>query len=140
MRSIFCLVFVVMFYIAGAAEAQVQLNQDGFLLVDGKPRLILGVYDLPKDRRSHEDELMQEVADNGFNLMRGAANKAALDRLHSHGLRGWIRLEGLDLPEGDAAARERLIRTVNEFKNHPGLLCWEGPDEALWRVYWAKAL
>jgi hypothetical protein len=123
----------------GAASSEpTRVNENGFVLVEGKPRLVLGVYDLPSGRRGHEDVLLKEVADSGFDLMRGQANKAALDRLHAHGLHGWIRLRGLALPEGDADARQQLADTVNEFKDHPGLFCWEGPDESLWKVYWDK--
>jgi hypothetical protein len=121
---------------AGIADAQVKLNKEGFVLVNGKPQLVLGMYALPKDAKPDEDALLQQLADNGFNLMHAGADKAVLDRNFAHGLKSWIPL-GTDvmLAEGDTAAREKLFKTVNEYKNHPGLFAWEGPDEKLWFVF-----
>ena len=136
MRAAYLFVFVALTCVVGVAEAQVQLNKDGFVLMDGKPRLILGMYNLPKDAKFQEDALLQQLADNGFNLMHGGADKAALDQIHAHGLRSWIPLgTAVMLSEGDAAGREKLLKTIDEFKNHPSLLAWEGPDEKLWFVF-----
>lgn len=118
---------------AGAAVAAVQFTPDGFVIVDGQPRLILGLYELPQD-----DAVLQKVADNGINLVRASSDKQQLDRLQQHGLRAWIPLGGqLALPEGDAPARAKLEAAVKQAKDHPALLCWEGPDEALW-MEWFK--
>jgi hypothetical protein len=121
----------------GAAPPEPTLfNKAGFLLVDGKPHLILGVYDMPTNKPEEVDPLLDEIAANGFDLTRGGADKKGMDNIHAHGLHGWIRLEEVAVPEGDEAARQKLIKVVEEFKDHPALLAWEAPDEALWRVYW----
>jgi hypothetical protein len=132
--SLFCVITIAFW--GSAVAGQPLFNEEGFLLVDGKPRLVLGVYDLPKG--GDEDAQLREVAQSGFDLMRGSTNKEQMDRLHAHGLKGWIRVRGLDLPEGDEAARQRLAKTINEFKDHPALFAWEAPDEALWRIYWSN--
>ncbi|MBN2307366.1 MAG: hypothetical protein JXR94_00245 [Candidatus Hydrogenedentes bacterium] len=119
---------------AYAAQDQVQFTEEGFVYIDGQPRLILGSYELPDD-----DTVLQELADNGYNLVRAKADKAVLDRIHAHGMYAWIPLGGkLALKEGDTAARAGLAATIEGFKGHPALLSWEGPDEALW-LEWFRA-
>ncbi len=133
MRVHFVLAIVAFLCVGAAAPDQVRFNKDGFLLIDGKPRLILGLYERPDD-----DALLEQVAQSGFNLVRANTDKATLDRLQAFGLRAWIPLGGqLDLPKGDAEAKNRLVKTVDALKDHPALLCWEGPDEALWMTYFA---
>ena len=56
-------------------------NEDGFLKVNGKARLIIGLYELPKD-----DEKLQEVAESGFNLVRSPQDIEALDRIGKYNL------------------------------------------------------
>jgi len=133
MRTGCVLVGAALLCSVAAGEDQVQFNRDGFLLIDGKPRLMIGLYERPD-----KDAVLEQVAQSGFNLVCADADKAALDRLQAHRLYAWISLGGqLELPEGDQAARKRLINMVNAFKEHPALLCWEGPDEALWMAYFA---
>ena len=133
MRTGCVLVGAALLCSVAAGEDQVQFNRDGFLLIDGKPRLLIGLYEQPD-----KDAVLEQVAQSGFNLVRADADKAALDRLQAHGLYAWISLGGqLELHEGDQAARQRLIQTVDAFKGHPALLGWEGPDEALWMSYFA---
>lgn len=131
MRAHALLVIAALLCMGAAQEDRVRFTQEGFLLIDGKPRLIIGLYENPKD-----DAVLREVAQSGFNLVSTAADQAALDRLQKHGLRAWVPLGSqLQLQEGDAAGRQRLLKTVNAVKDHPALLCWEGPDEALWLAY-----
>lgn len=116
------------------AFAEVAFTPDGFLIRDGGPRLILGLYELPGD-----DTLLKQVAESGFNVVNVGGDGAALDRLQRHGLWGWMPLGSrLALPEGDTAAKAQLEDTIRRFKDHPALLCWEGPDEALW-MEWFKS-
>ena len=111
----------------GAADSKL-LSPEGFLLVDGQPRLLIGSYDLPGD-----DAPLKDLAGHGFNIVRASKDKAVLDRLRAHGLYGWIPLGGgLALPEGDQGKKDALTAAINQFKNHPALLVWEAPDEALW--------
>jgi len=117
----------------GPIKETVAFTEDGFLRIDGHPRFILGLYECPK-----EDAVLQDMAANGFNLVQTGADEKALDRVRQHGLYAWIPLgSALALPEGDEAAKGALIQQVNQFKDHPALLCWEGPDEALWQEWFA---
>ena len=87
----------------GTAAAAVQFTPDGFVIVDGQPRLLLGLYEMPTD-----DDALQHVADNGINLVRASADKQQLDRLQQHRLRAWIPLGGqLALAEGDTRSESR---------------------------------
>jgi hypothetical protein len=42
----------------------------------------------------------------------------------------------LELSDEDPTVQEKLVKSVEDFKDHPALFCWEGPDETLWGVYW----
>lgn len=121
---------------AARAAQPVQFTDDGYFILDGKPRLILGMYENPKD-----DAKLRELAENGFNFVRVSANTNDLDRVAKHGLYAWIPLGSqLALPENDPKARDRLTQTIEKFKNHPALLSWEAPDEALWNVWYRRYL
>lgn len=116
------------------AADRVRFTDDGYLILDGKPRLLIGSYELPKD-----DADLKALADNGFNLVRGSANQDVLDRIHRHGLHAWIPLGGtLILPKDDPAASQKLSEVIRRFKDHPALICWEAPDEALWNVWYGR--
>ncbi len=114
---------------AGADPAR-HLNDDGFLMIEGKPRLIIGMYELPK-----EDKLLDTLAESGFNLVRVPNDPKALDRLQKRGLYGWVCLNPR-LGEDDAAGSKRLTDFVGKTKDHPALLVWELPDEALWNTWY----
>jgi hypothetical protein len=119
---------------AGAAEPLVASN--AMALVDGKPRFILGLYENPK-----EDAALKAAVAAGFNLIQCDGSKASLDRLHAHGVKAWTNLGGnLDLSTDSEARQARLLALVNSIKDHPALLVWEGPDEALWNAWYADGL
>jgi hypothetical protein len=119
---------------AAAQRDPIRFTEDGFVYIDGRPRVVIGLYENPKD-----DAILKQVADSGFNLVRAGADKQALDRLQAHGLYAWIPLGGsLALKQGDEAARAALADTVKRFRDHPALLAWEGPDEALWMEWFAS--
>lgn len=131
-----CLTLAIACFLAVSAWSQtnVEFTSDGFVHIDGQPRLVLGLYECPSD-----DVVLADVAANGFNLVCAGADVAALDRVQKHGMRAWIPLgSSLAIPDGDEAARAKLAETVNQFKDHPALLCWEGPDEALWMEWFAS--
>ncbi|UCG60046.1 MAG: hypothetical protein JSU70_11095 [Phycisphaerales bacterium] len=108
-------------------------DRNGFLKVAGTPRLIIGLYELPKD-----DAKLREIADNGFNLVRAPQKIDELDRLHKHGLSAWICLgSAANLNRNDREGEERLRQVINKFKDHPALLVWELPDEAVWNIWWS---
>jgi len=109
-------------------------NQDGFLRVSGTARLIIGLYELPED-----DEKLQEVAENGFNLVRAPQDIKAFDRISKHGLCAWICLgSAVQLTEADRDGEQKLTEIINRFKDQPSLLVWELPDEALWNIWWSR--
>jgi hypothetical protein len=124
----------VLLAINANAQEQVAFTPDGFVYIDGEPRLVLGMYENPKD-----DAVLAQLAENGFNIVRASADKDALDRLHTHGLYAWIPLRGsLKVTPGDAERKAALQETIRAFKDHPALLSWEAPDEALW-LEWFRA-
>jgi len=97
-------------------------------LIDGAPRFIIGTYHNPKDL----DEL-KRLADNGFNLVRCAADSSALDMAKEAGLKTWINTGNkIDFSIDGGQRKEQLTRLINHFKYHPALAVWEIPDEALW--------
>ena len=109
-------------------------NQDGFLKINGTARLIIGLYELPK-----EETKLREIAENGFNLVRVTQDIKSLDRLHKHKLYGWICIgTAAKLKEGDEKSEQKLKQIINDFKNHPALLVWELPDEVLWNIWWSR--
>ncbi len=109
-------------------------NQDGFLKIDGTARLIIGLYELPK-----EEIKLREIAENGFNLVRVTPDIKTLDRLHKHKLYGWICIgSSVKLKEGDEKSEQKLAQIINDHKRHPALLVWELPDEVLWNIWWSR--
>ena len=122
--------------IAAAADSRPLLTAERMAIVDGKPRFLLGLYEKPKD-----DAVLKQAVDAGFNLIASGASKASLDRLGAHGAKAWVNLGGpLILTDESQAAKDRLLKTVNALKDHPALLIWEGPDEALWNTWYASHL
>jgi len=109
-------------------------DQHNFLKVNGTARLIIGLYELPKD-----DEKLKELAENGFNLVRVPQDIDTLDRVHKHKLSAWICLDSaVKLNDNDAKGEQKLAEIINGFKNHPALLVWELPDEAVWNIWWSR--
>ena len=115
-----------------SVERDNRLAQNGFLKINGAPRLIIGLYELPRD-----EEQLAEMAANGFNLVRAPQDSGVLDRVQKHGLYAWICLGSMvQLDRNNAEGEQRLAGTINQFKEHPALLVWELPDEALWNIWW----
>ena len=116
------------------AETDSRLTQNGFLKIDGAPRLMIGLYELPRD-----EEKLAEIAAHGFNLVRVPQDSDALDRVRKHGLYAWICLgSAVQLSQNDVQGEQRLAGTINQFNEHPALLVWELPDEALWNIWWSR--
>jgi len=111
-----------------------RFSEEGFLKVGGASRLIIGLYELPKD-----DNRLIEIAENGFNLVRVPQESKALDRLREHGLYAWICLgSAVMLKDGNPEGERNLAQIIDKFKSHRSLLVWELPDEALWNVWWSR--
>ena len=108
------------------------LNKERMLMVNGKPRFILGLYENPRD-----DAVLKEAVEAGFNLVQCAPEVAELDRVHRLGALAWVNVGGaLDLSEDTANRRQRLTETARRVAGHPALLIWEAPDEILWNNWW----
>ncbi len=133
MRSKLVLLAMVCAAVWPCAAAEVAIAQDGMTLVDGERMFVIGMYEHPKD-----DAVLQAVANAGVNLVR-ARSKEQLDRLDAHGIYAWVNTGySIDLgPEGEKTA-EKLRTMVDAHGDHPALLVWEVPDEALWGC-WLKA-
>lgn len=114
--------------------ADSRFSPDGFLKVNNTARLIIGLYELPKD-----NERVREIAENGFNLVRVPQDVKVLDRVHKHKLYGWICLgSSAKLNKNDDKGEKKLSQIINNFKDHPALLIWELPDETLWNIWWSR--
>ena len=120
------------FAISCCAAAKPLMTTEKMLIVDGKPRFVLGLYENPND-----DAVLKEAARAGFNLVHVSPNQAELDRVQKFGMKAWINLGGnLNLSDNSKENRQKLLDMVNKFKDHPALLIWEGPDEALWNKWY----
>jgi hypothetical protein len=118
----------------GSPVSERLVDRNGFLLVNGKARLMIGLYELPED-----DEKLKEIAESGFNLVRAPQDVKALDRVDEHNVHAWICLgAATTLGESDPNAERRVAELVSKFKDHPALLVWELPDEAVWNVWWSR--
>lgn len=117
----------------GAAAGPAGLmDRQHMVRVDGRPRLLLGLYEHPAD-----DAVLRDAVAAGFNLIQCPPDAAALDRVHRAGARAWVNLGGaLDLSTDTANRRQQLTETVRRLAGHPALLVWEGPDEILWNHWW----
>lgn len=116
-----------------AGAAQVTIDPDGMLRVNDSRIFILGLYEYPS-----EDHALEAVARAGFNLVQSGESIETLDRLHRAGIYAWINTGSriaLDVSNPDAP--ESLKNLAAQFANHPALLVWEAPDEALWNVWYS---
>ncbi|HPU96477.1 MAG TPA: hypothetical protein PLO53_00835 [Candidatus Hydrogenedentes bacterium] len=115
--------------------AEFRTDSDGMALVNGKRVFILGLYENPED-----DGVLDRIAASGYNLLH-AKDRSALDRLHSRNLWGIVELGGLaDLSEQREQREESLKNLVTGLRDHPALLAWEMPDEALWNCWYGAEL
>ena len=129
-----CRCFCFMILLCGVAQANPLFSANKMMLVDGKPRFIVGLYENVK-----EDVLLKEVAESGFDLVNCPPERAALDRVAKFGLKAWVNLGGnLDLSVDTEARKAALAKIVDELKDHPALLLWEGPDEVLWNIWYGE--
>ncbi len=116
---------------------KLEFNKDGFLMINGKPTLMIGLYaaTLP-----NSDEMAQELTQNGFNIARvrdyclfyPERFKAELDRYQKYGLYGWGTLEYVTY---DHENQERLKELITQLKDHPALIGWEIQDEIIWHIW-----
>ena len=115
-----------------AGAVQFDIAKDRMAVVDGQRTFILGLYENPES-----DEVLASVAEAGFNLVYATGNVESLDRLHEHGLWAWINTGArIDLQEDAEARTAQLREMVAAYGNHPAMLVWEVPDEALWNCWY----
>ncbi len=122
--------------VACYAANDVAMAPDGMLTLNGEREFIIGLYENPKD-----DAILDDVAKAGFNLVQSSANAEQLDRLHNRGLYAWINVGGsIDLSSDAESGKAALKKLADDFAEHPALLVWEVPDEALWNVWYGAEL
>ena len=99
-----------------------RFDEDGMLHIDGKRKFIIGAYHIPTTENP-----FYTLATNGYNYVR-AGNLSELNEAHKNGLFTWVNTGSVskENKEGDT---ERIQDLVNNFKDHPALLCWEMEDE-----------
>jgi hypothetical protein len=108
---------------AGEPEKRITSDTDGMLIIDGKRTFIIGSY-----YKYPGDKAFEEMAGDGYNYLRVGKDRAELNKAWAQGLYSWISIGSLD-PDNREESSTRLSATVNEFKDHSGLLCWETQDE-----------
>lgn len=120
----------------GTEVTDVRIEADGMLSVNGERVFVLGLYEHPE-----EDAVLQAVADAGFNLVQARQNQQELDRLHELGLWAWVNTGmHVDLSVNTSARKESIQAMVESIGQHPTLLIWEVPDEALWNNWYPATL
>ncbi len=107
------------------------IDEDGMLRVDGERRFVIGLYQTAED-----EAFAKEMAEAGFNLIRAKATQNSMDLAYEQGLQCWIPLGGIAVSSD--SEKENLKSLVNQYKTHPALAVWEGPDEILWNVWWRR--
>lgn len=108
------------------------IDFDRMMVVDGKRTFVLGLYENPKD-----DAVLKQVGDAGFNLVQAPVDAAALDRLGSFGLHGWVNTGGcIDFSDDRAGREDQMRKMVETVGGHSALMVWEVPDEALWNCWY----
>jgi hypothetical protein len=106
-------------------------DNDGMLMIGGKRRFMLGLYDLPK-----VPEPWQEARAAGFELVHVGASAEDFAHARKAGLRTWLTLGSIK-EKSRAADEERIRRIVDQFRDDPALLFWETEDEPayIWKSF-----
>ncbi len=116
----------------GPVRGESLLEPDGMIRIDGQRSFIIGLYENPKD-----DAKLKEAVQAGFNLVRCAQDKDALDRVAAAGARAWANTGSrIDLSQDQEGRIEALSEMAAKTGHHPALLVWEVPDEALWNCWY----
>ncbi len=133
MRLASLALLAALFAVSTAHAADVQFDADRMAVVNGQRTFILGLYETFGQPASYD-----AVVDAGFNLVPAPPTAAALDDLHKRGLFAWLHLgDSVDLSDDRANRETQLKSLVDQFGQHPALLAWEVPDEALWNAWYA---
>ncbi len=125
MKNIYLAFFVMILMFIGCEKNTIEnkTNGDGMLLINGQRTFIIGSYHLPKTETP-----FVTLKENGFYYVHVSPDKKQLDQAQKNGLRVWI---GTGVIREDHAQedRARIKKTVEVYKDHPALLCWEIADE-----------
>ena len=95
---------------------------------DGQPLFALGMYERPRN-----DDEWRRWQEAGINLVK-AGNREQLDENWKWGMHATVHAPMI-VHDDDGGSR--LVEFVNSLKDHPALVVWEAPDEAIW---WAWRL
>ena len=115
---------------SGPLAAEVRPDSGGMLVIHGRRRFVVGLYQLPKIA-----DPWPEVRDAGFNLVHVGASREELDLAARHQLYGWVTV-GSIAPPSRSADESRIRNIVESCKDHPALLFWETEDEPSYQ--WKK--
>lgn len=116
----------------GSFGADVEVDGDGALRVDGERRFVIGMYEGPKDEAA-----AAELAEAGFNLVQCSATQDSLELARAQGLGAWVNVGGR-VRVSDESGANALRDSVGLVKDHSALWVWEVPDEALWNLYYPR--
>ncbi|MBX3180434.1 MAG: hypothetical protein KF886_24050 [Candidatus Hydrogenedentes bacterium] len=112
--------------------AEMTIDPDGMAVVNGQRTFIIGLYENPSD-----DAALQDAVKSGVNLVYASPTGESLDRLHAAGAWAWLNTGyNIDFSEDRGAREARLTEAVRAHGDHPALLVWEVPDEALWNAWY----
>lgn len=115
-----------------AEKPVVLLDNDGMLLVAGQRTFIFGSYHNPRT-----PEGLARLRDAGFNLVHSDSARTSLDLIEKHRLLAWIPLGGLFAP-ATPDQEAKLVAAMRAVADHPALVAWEIPDEALWNAWYGR--
>jgi hypothetical protein len=115
-----------------ASGAMLKIADDKMAVVDGERLFILGMYEYPED-----EARLAALAEAGFNLVRSPEDRNRMDRLADLGLYAWINTGSrIDLSHEPGKRADALRTMAADWADHPAMLVWEVPDEALWNCWY----
>lgn len=122
---------VLLTSLAVLSQAEVQLDRDRCVLVNGKRFFAVGIYN------AFQLSDLPMVAEAGFNLVHSYAWEGErdydgmkwLDAAHKNGLKALI---GLYRPDVEQMDFRRSIERIRRYRDHPALLAWHVMDEPNW--------
>ena len=118
---------------ASAISQAIGFNQDGFLMVDGKPYFPVGIYTI-QSRDGDHDKVLSEASRAGFNTtvyyaLTTESLMPLLDAANRHGIKAFVYpTMPFSLRKGDETT-ESITKDVQAKMNHPALLGWYLVDE-----------
>jgi len=122
----------LMLLLTSLGYCAVQVRDNGYLYVDGKPFFAIGVYSVG------DAQDMAILAEAGFNVVHTYAwegqrtydgGQAWLDAAHENGLKALV---GLYRPDVKAMKFDAAIARIEKYRDHPALLAWHLMDEPAW--------